>query len=215
MKKLNIFFLIVFSATHLFLRGQTDDPIMVALKQAESLNDIYALQTKFPNHIVSGKLIPKSEARRTKLKKALKLEVGSIIKIPRYGQPCSYLKIIDKGKKYLMKVSYIFLSKNNGTNEELNNKADLILEKIKEGEKFEDLAVKFSQDSNSKKGGDLGWFTENLMTEEFERSIKSHKKGDIYKLHIPIYGYYVVKITDDHGLKDFIETITVESEKCS
>lgn len=214
-KKLNILFLLVFLILSSSSSAQTIDSILTALKQVDSQYDFYSIRSKFSNLEVTHLLIPQSEVHNLKLKKTLKMEVGTVEKTPGTNNPCSYLKVIDKGNKYLMKARYIFLSKNSGTDQELSDQTDMIINKIRAGENFENLARKFSQDSNSKKGGNLGWFSENLMVQEFENSVKNHKSGDIFKIKIPIYGWYVIKITDKHGPKDFIEIVKIESEKCN
>ncbi len=52
--------------------------------------------------------------------------------------------------------------------------------KIEEGSDFGDLAQKYSEDqSNKDKGGELGWFQEGAMVDEFNDVCFTSKKGDL------------------------------------
>ena len=77
--------------------------------------------------------------------------------------------------------------------------ASELLEKIKLGEKFEDLAKMFSKCPSGKKGGSLGWFSHGQMVREFEKAAFALKKGDI---SLPIktqFGWHLIKLIDRKG----------------
>lgn len=48
--------------------------------------------------------------------------------------------------------------------------AKVILEKLKSGVPFEDLALHYGSDGTKSKGGHLGWFTRGAMVQPFEDS---------------------------------------------
>lgn len=81
--------------------------------------------------------------------------------------------------------------------EELRVKAQKVLQEIKNGADFAATAKKYSEDSSSEIGGDLGWFGKGQMVPEFEQAAFSLKKGEIYPALVEtIYGYHIVKLDD-------------------
>jgi peptidyl-prolyl cis-trans isomerase C len=65
--------------------------------------------------------------------------------------------------------------------------------KIQEGEKFEELAKKFSRCPSSKSGGDLGFFKEGQMVEAFEEAAFALKPGEISKPVRTRFGYHLIQ----------------------
>ncbi|MGM9987556.1 MAG: peptidylprolyl isomerase [Bacillaceae bacterium] len=78
-------------------------------------------------------------------------------------------------------------------------------EKLKKGEKFEDLAKEYSTDSTKDKGGDLGYFTSGTMVEEFEDAAYKLKKGEVSAPVKTQYGYHIIKVTDIKEVKPYEE----------
>lgn len=76
--------------------------------------------------------------------------------------------------------------------------AENVLKKALEGENFEDLAKKYSEDTSAENGGDLGFFGKGAMVEEFEKAAFSLNKGEIYPEIVETqYGYHIIKKTDE------------------
>lgn len=77
------------------------------------------------------------------------------------------------------------------------DEAKKVLERLKKGEKFGDVAKAVSIDSGSaKNGGDLGYFSKGQMVPEFERAAASLDAGQV---SIPVktqFGYHIIKVTD-------------------
>ena len=69
-----------------------------------------------------------------------------------------------------------------------------IITKLKNGEKFEDLAKKYSDDtSNNKSGGKLADFNHGQMVEEFEKAAKEMKVGTYSTTPVKTeYGYHII-----------------------
>jgi len=81
-------------------------------------------------------------------------------------------------------------------NERAEEIADSLLTAIKGGSSFFDLAREFSADqSNREIGGDLGWFQEGQMVDEFTEACFSHKKGEVFVVKTK-FGYHVIKLED-------------------
>lgn len=77
--------------------------------------------------------------------------------------------------------------------------AEDIIAKLKKGEKFADLAKKYSDDSsNASKGGDLGWISTGDMVEEFDAAAFALKKGTYTTSPVKTtYGYHVIYKEDE------------------
>lgn len=75
--------------------------------------------------------------------------------------------------------------------------ANEILAKLKKGEKFEDLAKKYSTDPTKENGGDLGYFVKAAMVPEFGEAVFSMKKGEVSaKATKTQFGWHIIKLTD-------------------
>lgn len=73
-----------------------------------------------------------------------------------------------------------------------------ILKKALEGENFEDLAKKYSEDGSAQNGGDLGFFGKGKMVAEFEKAAFKLNKGEICPEVVKTqYGYHIIKKTDE------------------
>lgn len=70
----------------------------------------------------------------------------------------------------------------------------VILEKIKNGEKFGNLAKEFSTDKGSgKKDGNLGYFTKGMMVKPFEDAAFKLQIGEISDPIKTEFGYHIIK----------------------
>jgi peptidyl-prolyl cis-trans isomerase SurA len=84
-------------------------------------------------------------------------------------------------------------------------KINEIYNKLKSGEKFEDMARQFSDDKPSaKKGGELPWFGINKMPVEFEEAAFTlQNKGDYSSPIKTQYGWHIIKLLDKKELSSF------------
>lgn len=71
-----------------------------------------------------------------------------------------------------------------------------ILQKIKIGGKFADLAKRYSTCPSGKKGGDLGWFKPGQMVPEFDKAAFEATKGSIVGPVRTEFGYHLIFIKD-------------------
>jgi len=77
-----------------------------------------------------------------------------------------------------------------------DGEAYLILQKIREGASFEEMAKQKSICPSGKKGGSLGWFGRNQMVKEFEVAAFAAKKGQIIGPIKTQFGYHIIRIED-------------------
>ena len=73
--------------------------------------------------------------------------------------------------------------------------AQKIIERLKKGEKFEDLAKSESMDSSKTNGGDLGWFTLDHMVKPFADAVSDLKTGQYTTEPVQTqYGWHVIQL---------------------
>lgn len=117
------------------------------------------------------------------------------------------IKITDAEYAEWIKARHILIrfpqdEKDKAKQEEIaKKKADEIYAKIKAGEDFAKLADEFSEDpgnidpqTNSKKGGDLGWFSRGRMVQEFEKAAFDLKAGEVSEPIKTFYGFHIIKV---------------------
>lgn len=70
-----------------------------------------------------------------------------------------------------------------------------VLNELKKGADFSQMAKKYSTCPSKKKGGDLGWFGPGAMVQAFENSVKSLPIGRISKPVRTQFGFHIIKVT--------------------
>jgi len=71
--------------------------------------------------------------------------------------------------------------------------ANVILERLKKGEKFANIAKEVSLCPSGKNGGDLGTFSRGKMVREFEKAAFILQKGQISPIVKTKFGYHIIK----------------------
>jgi peptidyl-prolyl cis-trans isomerase C len=81
--------------------------------------------------------------------------------------------------------------------------AKSIIEKLKKGDKFEDLAKAQSKDPGSKdKGGDLGWAPPSNYVKPFAEALTGLQKGKFTETPVKTdFGYHVIELEDVRDMK--------------
>lgn len=82
-----------------------------------------------------------------------------------------------------------------------------VLDQIKKGGNFEELAKKYSIDAAKTRGGDLGWFGKGSMIPEFEKVAFAMKEGETSGIVRSKFGYHIIKLTGKRpaGTRSFEE----------
>jgi parvulin-like peptidyl-prolyl isomerase len=71
--------------------------------------------------------------------------------------------------------------------------ANSVLLRLKNKEKFSNIAKQVSLCPSKKRGGDLGTFSRGKMVKEFERAAFSLQKGQISPITKTKFGYHIIK----------------------
>ena len=78
----------------------------------------------------------------------------------------------------------------------IEKKARDVLNQIKGGGNFADLAKKYSEDTSASKGGELDWVVRGQTVKEFEDTAFSMKPGQVSDLVKTVYGIHILKLED-------------------
>jgi peptidyl-prolyl cis-trans isomerase C len=73
------------------------------------------------------------------------------------------------------------------------SEAKTVLERLKKGEKFGNVARAVSRCPSGKKGGDLGTFTRGKMVKEFEKAAFGLQKGEVSGVVKTQFGCHIIK----------------------
>ena len=77
-----------------------------------------------------------------------------------------------------------------------------LLDSVKQGKDFSEIARKYSADSMSAiQGGDLGYAKKGTFVKEFEESVFSMQPGEISELVETQFGYHIIKLNEKQGDK--------------
>lgn len=101
-------------------------------------------------------------------------------------------------RKWELRVSHIMIRPDSTGEEGAMQKASLILDSIKSGVNFEELAKRNSQDFYSAPlGGDIFYITAGLLPVEFEDACYKTQAGQVYPEVVKTrYGAHIIKVTE-------------------
>jgi peptidyl-prolyl cis-trans isomerase SurA len=130
----------------------------------------------------------------------MKMSPGQLSPILRSSSGFHILKLADiRGDKQVVqqvKARHILLSNNSGkSDQELQQRLNDLLERIKQGEDFAALAKANSDDSGSAaKGGELGWADPENYVSSFREMLASLEVNQISKPFQSKFGWHVVQL---------------------
>lgn len=76
-------------------------------------------------------------------------------------------------------------------------KAKELIQELEGGAEFAELAKSNSSDSSAPQGGNLGWFTTNMMVPAFSESVSQLEKGNYTETPVQTqFGWHVIKLDD-------------------
>jgi len=114
-----------------------------------------------------------------------------------------------KARHILVKVKKEFTDEEK---EAARRKIEGLLERVKKGEDFVELAKTYSDDpASARVGGDLGYFQRGRMVKPFEDVAFSLKPGEVSDIVETRFGYHIIKVED----RKPAETIPLEKVKKS
>lgn len=125
-------------------------------------------------------------------------EIASKLRISDDEAFSAYMKTkpTAKGRIKEVSLSHIFFNpKKSGGPDGAAQRASVVLEKIKRGEKFESLAEQYSEDADFTAGGSFGVFKTGELSSEFESAISLLEVGKTSELVPSKRGIHILKLT--------------------
>ena len=107
------------------------------------------------------------------------------------------LKVLAKLPNTFYHVNHIVIDTGVFKKEFADSLADTIIKRIKSGNTtFESMAATYSSDySSANKGGNLGWFVRGVMLPQLDNGIRTHRKGELFKVWT-LSGLHIVTMKD-------------------
>ncbi|WP_375579404.1 peptidylprolyl isomerase [Marivirga tractuosa] len=106
-----------------------------------------------------------------------------------------------------VKASHILIEAEDDSDEADANakkEAQEVLQKARSGQDFAELAKDYSDGPSATNGGDLGWFKEGQMVDEFNEAVFAKSgTGVINNVVKTQYGYHVIKVTEEKTAKTY------------
>jgi peptidyl-prolyl cis-trans isomerase SurA len=127
----------------------------------------------------------------------------------RYGS--HLIKITERGPRIpKIKASHILISYFNPEGQMDSASAlltvDSLVAELKAGVDFDELVLKYSDDTGTKnKGGDLGFFERRMMVKEFDEAAFKMEIGEISEPIQTNFGHHIIKLTDKMEYPSFEE----------
>lgn len=103
---------------------------------------------------------------------------------------------LSDGEAFKIKQILFKRPKNDADKEVIEEKASLIIQRLKAGEDFSVLAEEYSEDPSGRLGGNLGFIKKSYLTEEFVNKLNAMNVGDV---SIPFWtekGLHIIKLDE-------------------
>ncbi len=98
-------------------------------------------------------------------------------------------------------LSQIFISSKPSDSTKMHARtiAQSLLDSLKKGADFQNLAKRFSKDGSAKYGGDLGWAKRGSFVKEFEEAAFGLHDGQISNIVETQFGYHIIQLVERKG----------------
>ena len=117
------------------------------------------------------------------------------------------VKLLKKEVQTLCRVQYIFLDGEKFNSEEIDSIRTEIHRRNQRGEKFSELVEEYNMDGGT---GDIGWFSTEMVVEEFYNPIANKLKDEVFDVSIPQNNwFYVVKKTEDNVVRNYFYSLWI------
>ena len=186
------------------IKARADD-IYMRLKQGENFAEMAAAYSDAPDGLQGGSLGWRSLERLPNIfsEAVARLQTGEVAPVLRSPNGFHLVKLVSKrgggtmpavqqthARHILIKVNEL-VSEN-----EARHKLEGLLDRIRHGEKFNELARLFSQDGAAPKGGDLGWLYPGDTVPDFERAMDRLKPGEVSEPVRSPFGFHLIEVLE-------------------
>ena len=175
------------------------------LKKGEDFAQLAAAYSDAPDGMKGGNLGARPLDRLPSIfsEAAAKLNVGEVAPLLRSPNGFHIIKLIAKSGGAITQpiqqthVRHILIKVNEVVSEtDARHKLEDLLDRIKNGAKFADLAKLYSQDGSASKGGDLGWIYPGVTVPEFERAMDQLQPGEVSKPVQSPFGFHLIEVLE-------------------
>jgi parvulin-like peptidyl-prolyl isomerase len=112
--------------------------------------------------------------------------------------------IDDIYKTMQVKGSHILFTAEEGKEDAVKEDVQGVLDRIKNGENFAELAKEFGSDGTSEAGGELGWIDKGTTVPSFEEVLFSLEAGELYGEVVETeFGFHIIRADDVRTTNNF------------
>ena len=181
------------------------EQIFDKIKSGEDFGKLAAAYSDAPDALKGGSLglRPLSRLPSMYADAAVKMSPGEVAPLMRSPSAFHILKLVAKrGGKSMPAVQqthvrHILIKVNEVVSEaDAKHKLTGLLERIRNGEKFEELARLYSQDGTAAKGGDLDWAYPGVFVPEFERAMNQLPLKQVSEPVQTPFGFHLIEVLE-------------------
>lgn len=92
-------------------------------------------------------------------------------------------------------------------------KIKLVLDSLKAGASFEELAKRYSEDGTAKKGGDLGFSKRGEFVPQFEEAAYKLNAGQVSGIVETQFGYHIIEVIEKRGENIHTRHILIKADR--
>ena len=175
------------------------------LKKGEDFAQLAAAYSDAPDGLRGGSLGVRPLDRMPSIfsETVVRLNAGEVAPILRSPNGFHIVKLISKKGAGVLpavqqtRVRHILIRVNEVVSEsDAKHKLEGLYDRIKHGDKFEELARLFSQDGSASKGGDLGWIYPGDTVPEFERVMNQLQPGQLSPPVQSPFGFHLIEVLE-------------------
>jgi peptidyl-prolyl cis-trans isomerase SurA len=107
----------------------------------------------------------------------------------------------DDNETFKLRQIFFKKPKDDADKKAVEEKADLVQQKLKAGEDFSKLAAEYSEDPSGRSGGDLGYVKKDLLAKEFIDVLVKMKAGDVSQPFWTDSGLHIIKLEEREAPK--------------
>ena len=188
---------------------QVDDDAVA--QQVQALQGKFATDAEFTKYLQDQGLTPDmvgEQARRSLATgQLIQREVGSKVSVSDEDIADYYEKNKERMRRpEAVKVSEIFAAAgaraNPGARNKARQKIELVLQEVRGGKDFADLARQFSESPDAKDGGEMGYLSRDGSLPVLTEAAFQLKVGEVSDVVETPFGYHLLKMTDKRAAGD-------------
>jgi peptidyl-prolyl cis-trans isomerase SurA len=181
------------------------DLVLERLGKGEDFGQLAAAYSDAPDGLQGGNLGARTLDRLPAIfaEAVADLKAGEVAPLLRSSNGFHIVKLVAKrGGSSLApvqqtRVRHILIKVNELVSaDDARHKLEGLLDRIRHGEDFAELARLFSQDGSASKGGDLGWIYPGDTVPEFERVMNQLKPGELSEPVQSPFGFHLIEVQE-------------------